>query len=845
MPIVKQPLPAFSGTIAQPDPIWVTPAGIVSAVDPDTEISVQLEATDPFNGSIIYTLKSGILPGFQESFGLMKFLLHADEPDSSVMTVNSVTSFGVPLQGTMTITNTESKFGIGSIDNQNKEGYINFGTPAALGIVNIDFSIHGWFNRKANPPGIYELFSNQERPSNRVAIKVFLDTASVPVFQLVSSSSINYFINGLQSVPLNTWVHIALVKQSNIMYAFVDGILQGTQTMDSSSLRLTADGDLFLCASGELGQPVGSLNFNRFNGRVDEFVIERQARWIANFTPPTEPFSSGAIVAIGDPFFDKVVNLTHFNNDLVDESTKNNTLIHSGTLGTFSTDSKFGSHSFKYSSANPLTRLETPPSSDFDISLGDYTIEFWAKRNDSFGANKFLYRLDTASENQLFLATSSGSSTSTIIWDVNGIRKSISMNMGDWINYAYTIEGTIHRLFLNGLLTFTTDTIAESSTTIDFGFFDTIWGFVNGLIDELRITKGLARYTTNFIVSTEEFLGAVSGLGDPFFDNVSLLMVASDGDVGDTLINDLGPKGKIISNATSVSITDTDSIFDGKSFQFNGTNQFLSIAQDSDFVFAAGEDYTIEFWFKATGGRACMAIGDYNGASGVISCYDVDFGSNAFQQFVPFSTAGRLWQLSAGLRNNEWIHYAAVNDQNTRKLFYNGILQSSIHNTGGGPPLNSNNFVYVGSSSAAVETTNGQPNPDFFIQGFMDQIRITKGIARYTENFTPPSSFTDLTSLPTVPGVKLDNNGLLSGNVGPFLGTTGSDVHDFTVIATSNFTNISTDRNFNIAVFDITLNTDWESLWAGSSVQHTIAEPTSAQFEAATPNNIWLSWPNP
>lgn len=225
---------------------------------------------------------------------------------------------------------------------------------------------------------------------------------------------------------------------------------------------------------------------------------------------------------------------------------------------------------------------------------------------------------------------------------------------------------------------------------------------------------------------------------DPLFDNVSLLLQAT-GSIGETSFADSGPKGKIITNHNSVAITDTDSIFGGKSFQFNGINQLFSIPQDGDFVFAAGEDYTIEFWVKATGGRSCLGIGDYVGSSGVLWMYDFANNINASAQFSPNSSSGRLWIASAVVKNNVWFHYALVNDGNTRKLFYNGILQSSITNTSGGPALNSNNFVYIGAGSFPAATTNSLPNPGFHIQGFMDQIRITKGVARYTVNFTPPT----------------------------------------------------------------------------------------------------------
>ena len=80
-----------------------------------------------------------------------------------------------------------------------------------------------------------------------------------------------------------------------------------------------------------------------------------------------------------------------------------------------------------------------------------------------------------------------------------------------WYHYAVTRSGNTFRMFINGVLEDTQT--STGSLNIGLGGFRSGWsfdggnGYFNGYIQDMRITRGLARYTSNFTAPTAEFTG--------------------------------------------------------------------------------------------------------------------------------------------------------------------------------------------------------------------------------------------------------------------------------------------------------------------------------------------------
>jgi cysteine-rich repeat protein len=210
-------------------------------------------------------------------------------------------------------------------------------------------------------------------------------------------------------------------------------------------------------------------------------------------------------------------------------------------------------------------------------------------------------------------------------------------------------------------------------------------------------------------------------LGDSSFSSVSLLLLGN-GPHQSTTIVDSGPSSRSISVFGNAAISTTESKFGGSSLAFDGSGDYLTVPQSSAFVFGTG-DHTIEAWiwwdgtYSATG-RVIYATG----------------GSGSLDQFGIWSGFGVIWGgvYSNTAANyppvNQWSHVAATRQGTTIRIFINGVLTAS-----------GNQAAAIGrSNAAAVIGFRGDGWHPW--KGYIDDLRVTKGVARYTTNFTPPTS---------------------------------------------------------------------------------------------------------
>jgi hypothetical protein len=174
---------------------------------------------------------------------------------------------------------------------------------------------------------------------------------------------------------------------------------------------------------------------------------------------------------------------------------------------------KFGTSSLLCDGTGDKIALDG--SSDFVFGTGDFTVEFFLRIN----ATGVLYELYDARNTATQLAldifkTSAANQLRVFINGANRISGGTGLTTGQWYHVALARSGTSMRLFLNG--TQEGSTYTASDNLVGFGpnigaAFDNS-GSLNGWIDELRITKGLARYTANFTAPSAAF--TLEGIGD-------------------------------------------------------------------------------------------------------------------------------------------------------------------------------------------------------------------------------------------------------------------------------------------------------------------------------------------
>lgn len=213
---------------------------------------------------------------------------------------------------------------------------------------------------------------------------------------------------------------------------------------------------------------------------------------------------------------------------------------------------------------------------------------------------------------------------------------------------------------------------------------------------------------------------------DPDFANVSLLL-HGDGANNSTTFTDSSSNNFTLSRVGDVKISTTQSKFGGSSIFFDGAGDYLTLANNSVFTFPSS--FTVEAWVYPTAiVNALDAIftlrwtGTWNsGGPGLVLCVGGLVWENGS---VAYYTGGNV-------ATNAWTHLAVSRHLTSMKVYKNG---AEVLSTTSVLSLGDSNVPAVG-----VLDTQGGP-ARFMFTGYIDELRVTKGVARYTSTFTPPTA---------------------------------------------------------------------------------------------------------
>jgi hypothetical protein len=209
--------------------------------------------------------------------------------------------------------------------------------------------------------------------------------------------------------------------------------------------------------------------------------------------------------------------------------------------------------------------------------------------------------------------------------------------------------------------------------------------------------------------------GAASGSVTPAALITSLLLHFD----GSTFI-DSSPNAFSVTANGDVSISTAYSVFGGASGFFNGG--YLAI--DSDSAFGPGEgDFTVECWVRPTAGTlvgGLINLGTYD--SGLLW----RAGSNPDMLYLNGSET--TWDPPTNAPLDTWTHLALVRSGSLVTVYANGV---AVHTRTSSANLNSANAVVIGTGAHSFGEA---------YYGYIDELRIVKGTAIYTANFTPPTA---------------------------------------------------------------------------------------------------------
>jgi hypothetical protein len=365
--------------------------------------------------------------------------------------------------------------------------------------------------------------------------------------------------------------------------------------------------------------------------------------------------------------------------------------------------------------------LTSPTNAAFDFGSSNFTIEGWYYfTNSTANALQTLYTNYTSfsSAGSIFYGKHTNNSGYMTVWFSNYstggplLAETSYPPNNSWVHYALVRNGNTFTLYRNGVSTASASWSGAATSGACPAFIGAAGDNVNaynfpGYMNGFRITKGTAVYTSAFTPPTAPVTPTA---------NTTLLVNGMNAGAYDaTTINDMETVG-------DAKVSTAVSKFGGSSMYFDGTGDWLTTPSSSSFNLSSG-NWTVEGWYYPTAYSGSNNVIFYLGASSGDKLVVATIGTSGYLYYllngsvvVSSTTAGSL---------NTWSHFALVKNGSTTTLYLNG---TSLGTTTSVPTSSSKSLTIGTDAGGAV------------YQGYIDDFRVTNGVARYTANFTPPTA---------------------------------------------------------------------------------------------------------
>jgi hypothetical protein len=592
---------------------------------------------------------------------------------------------------------------------------LRFGTSTNLALGSGDFTVEMWVYINALASAGYSTIldwrTNGFTPAN---IPLFGDNNNNGKLAFIYGNGGGGFIQVLESsttMPLNAWTHIALVRSGTTVTLYFNGtsVASATSSVNFGNETLS------------LGQPqtTGPYTPNAYFSNVR--IVKGSAVYTGSFTPPTAPLTAVTNTQL----------LTCQSNRFVDNSSNNFTV----TIATTPSVQRFSpfSPSTAYSTSVIGGSGYFDGSGDFlsfatnqaPLLLGssDFTFEAWVYRSSGTGtATVFCGQSDlntVAGSGYVFYVSSSASSDLYIGGTGYGI-SSPNPSVGAWAHVAWVRTGGVYSTYLNGARVATrsdlgTGSVNNGATTYapSLGAFSNGGSPLTGYIADARLIKGSGGYNaaSSTITIPTAPLTAVS--------NTSLLLSYTNAGILDNaMMNDLETVGNA-QLSTSVKKYGSASIY------CDGSGDYVVQPTNVSYGYGTG-DFTIEFWLYLNGTALQTIFSNLTSGS---STNPHLYLSTTLRYYT--ANADRI--TGATLSAGQWYHIALCRASGSTRLFVNGNQSGSTY-------ADSNNYGTSAPLGIGTYWNSGTPEPSNTLNGYIDDLRITKGVARYTTSFTPPTS---------------------------------------------------------------------------------------------------------
>jgi hypothetical protein len=596
--------------------------------------------------------------------------------------------------------------------------YLAVGSNAAFGLGTGDFTAECW---------IYPL----SVPNTYVGIFGTLNTGTPVGFTLSTDSSGNItyvfnnavasaFTNNTTSTKwvANTWQHIAITRSSNSVRIFLNGTQIGTTKTDSADLG--SSDDLVI------GRTYTNYDGFYFDGYLSDVrIVKGNGLYTSNFTPPTERLTAVTNTSLLTCHLPYIADTPPSGGTAKTITVNGNTSTKPfGPYDYDEYDESINGGSVYFDGSGDYI---TTTSTDYDLGTSSaFTVELWYYFDESRTHTVFDFYNSSNAQAAKLAVTSTG----VFLYDGSANILSLTRNqtVGAWEHFCWTRDASNnHTFYINGSQV-GTSTAATSidAYAIDLGrragnFNST---FMKGYISDFRIVKGTAVYSGNFTPPT----GPLTTTGGTYpsttnvdtsitASNTKLLLSGTDAHVID---NSQGNNLKLVGNAaastTQAKFSNTASLY------LDGTGDYVTATG----IPIGSGDFTLEAFVRPASFANYRTIFTNRGAANASTNFEL--GVNSSGQVYLWSSSFLITS-SSTLSANTWHHVALVR---------NG--------TGAGSTV-----LYIdGSSVGSANVSNDFSDTAYDIggdtvdsnhwNGYIQDLRVSVGKARYTSNFTVPSA---------------------------------------------------------------------------------------------------------
>jgi len=690
----------LSGTIsvvAETTYSFTVVATDAQAQDSPRTFSITITVNDPY-----FNLNALLLPGNGTNNGTNNTFLDSSNNNFTV------TRYGNTTQGTYTpysLTGWSNYFdGNGDSITYTGGSSLNFGTS--------DFTIELWVNMRNTGT-----FSSFLRPDDNGTFPEFgYDWGTTELkFQARDAAIMTV---STSAVVANSWNHIAVSRSGTSLRLFVNGTQVGTTTTNSTNF-----------GSPTNAIRIGGSSFSAshsVNGYISNFrIVKGTALYTSNFIPPTSPLTAITNTSV----------LTCQNNRFIDNSTNNFAITINGdtTVQPFSpfapgasyTTATIGGSSYFDGTGDYLSY---PADSGFwnDTS---FTIELWAYctkasgsatilaswTDGNFGSGSWGVEMGTGGT---FTASNGGSSTTNQGPWLTG---TTTIRNTGWHHLVITKSGTQYRLFTDGKFEAYRNESFSTTNNIPIkvgyqgdGTYQPEGRVYQGYLSGIRILRNsipAAYQTASTTTGAQVFTPPTSPPTN--VSGTTVLLNFTNGQIIDYTSKNL------IETLGDAKISTAQSKWNGSSIYLDGTGDSLFIRANQLYNLS-NLNYTIECWFYKNSNKLSTLISQ---------------GGSSWR-IQPLANGGMVLNLagsdaitySSAISTSAWHHIAVVKNGSTTTMYIDGI---SVGTTSSNASNNNTDNIYIGVNPE---------NSAWAFDGYIDDLRITRGYARYTGNFTPPTS---------------------------------------------------------------------------------------------------------